>query len=162
GIGVRFGGLVALDGVTLRARGGTITGLIGPNGAGKTTFFNACAGVVPTSAGTVSLGGEELRGAPSARAQRGLGRTFQKIELFDDMTVSENVAMGPECLYAGRRPWRQLAGSAAERRDVEARTHQAMEQCRVEHLGARIAGELSTGQRRLIELARAVACPFTF
>ena len=93
---VQFGGLVAVDGVSLHASAGAITGLIGPNGAGKTTIFNACTGVVPCHRGEMRLGPCDLGNLSTAsRASNGLGRTFQRMELFDSMTVSENVALGP-------------------------------------------------------------------
>ena len=160
---VRFGGLVAVDGVSLTARAGRITGLIGPNGAGKSTTFNACTGIVPVAGGTVRLGDATLDGRrPARRAQLGLGRTFQRIELFDRMTVADNVAMGPEALFAGRRPWRQLIASRREQVDARDRAIGALERCGITYLAGRVAGELSTGQRRLVELARAVASPLSF
>ncbi|MEY2571563.1 MAG: hypothetical protein QOE63_1913 [Acidimicrobiaceae bacterium] len=160
---VRFGGLTAVLDVSLRANGGCVTGLIGPNGAGKTSTFNATTGVVATTTGSVQLGGVRLDGlSPTARAQKGLGRTFQRIELFDTMTVLENVAMGPEMLAAGRRAWRHLFAPRAERADADSRARAAVERCGVTAIAHRSAGELSTGQRRLVELARAMASPFTF
>jgi ABC-type branched-subunit amino acid transport system ATPase component len=160
---VRFGGLVAVDDVSLHAPAGTITGLIGPNGAGKTTTFNACTGLVSASSGSVRLGEESLnhRG-PATRASRGLGRTFQRMELFDSMTVKENVALGPESLFSSRHPWGQLFSPRRETRNIEERARAAMELCGIAELSRRIAGDLSTGQRRLVELARAVASPFRF
>jgi ABC-type branched-subunit amino acid transport system ATPase component len=160
---VRFGGLVAVDDVSLEAAGGAITGLIGPNGAGKTTTFNACTGVVRATAGRVRLGDHALdRLSPAARAERGLGRTFQRMELFDSMTVAENVALGPEALFSGRRPWGQLWGSRSERHEIIRRASEAVDRCGIADLGRRPAGDLSTGQRRLVELARALASSFTF
>jgi ABC-type branched-subunit amino acid transport system ATPase component len=160
---VRFGGLVAAEEVTLTARGGGITGLIGPNGAGKTTTFNATAGAVRVAGGSVRLGDDLLDGlSPAARAQRGLGRTFQRMELFDSMTVAENVTMGPELLSAGRHAWTHLAAPRRERAEARARAEQAMERCGIAELATRAAGELSTGQRRLVELARVMASPFRF
>jgi ABC-type branched-subunit amino acid transport system ATPase component len=160
---VRFGGLVAAEKVSITARGGIITGLIGPNGAGKTTTFNATAGVVPVAEGSVCLGDDVLDGmSPTARAQRGLGRTFQRMELFDSMTVEENVSMGPELLSAGRHAWNHLAAPRKERADARARAELAMERCDIADLAARPAGDLSTGQRRLVELARVMATPFRF
>jgi ABC-type branched-subunit amino acid transport system ATPase component len=160
---VRFGGLVAVNGVTLVAPSNSITGLIGPNGAGKTTTFNACTGAVPVAAGTVRLGNAVLDGlTPAQRAQRGLGRTFQRMELFDGMTVAENVAMGPEAHLAGRRPWSQLMASLRQRRAIRDSAEVAMERCGITGLADRLAGDCSTGQRRLIELARALATPFRF
>jgi ABC-type branched-subunit amino acid transport system ATPase component len=160
---VRFGGLVAVDDVSISAPAGAITGLIGPNGAGKTTIFNACTGVVSASGGRIRLGDDDLGSlSTSARAARGLGRTFQRMELFDSMTVSENVALGPEAFYAGGRPWSQLACSRRQRRDIAERAHDAMARCDLEELSRRRAGDLSTGQRRLVELAQVIATPFRF
>jgi ABC-type branched-subunit amino acid transport system ATPase component len=163
GISVRFGGLVAVSDASLRARRGHVTSLIGPNGAGKTTTFNAATGVVTPTAGEVRLGGERLDGlSPMARAQRGLGRTFQRMELFDSMTVLENIALGPELLAAGRRPWRHLVATRREQAEGRARAAKAVDRCGIGALVDRSADELSTGQRRLVELARAMASPFSF
>ena len=160
---VRFGGLVAVSGVTLNASAGQITGLIGPNGAGKTTTFNACTGVVSTATGQVRLGRTVLDGhGTSKRAARGLGRTFQRMELFDSMTVMENVELGVESFLAAGRPFGQLFCPPGERKKIAALAKAAVEHCGIAHLAGRTAGDLSTGQRRLVELARAIATPFTF
>ncbi|HEV7864036.1 MAG TPA: ABC transporter ATP-binding protein [Acidimicrobiia bacterium] len=160
---VRFGGLVAVDGVSLHAPMGRITALIGPNGAGKTTTFNACTGLVRPTAGTVRLAGEDVTAlAPHARAQRGLGRTFQRIELFDSLTVRENVALGREAVLAGSRPLRQLTRRPGERQTVAAAVDEAFERCGLGPICDRRAGTLSTGQRRLVELARVIAGDFRF
>ena len=160
---VRFGGVVAVDGVSLRAPAGTVTGLIGPNGAGKTTTFNACSGLVRTAAGEVLLGGKRLgRASPAARAQLGLGRTFQRVALFDTMSVGENVALGHESRLAGRRWWNQLGARRSERSQSAAAARDAMTRCGIESLADAMAGELSTGQQRLVELARALAGRFRF
>jgi ABC-type branched-subunit amino acid transport system ATPase component len=160
---VRFGGLVAVDGLSLHAPPGAITGLIGPNGAGKTTTFNACTGFVKAGGGSLKLGEDSLahRG-PSARAQMGLGRTFQRMELWNNMTVQQNVALGPECFYSGQRPWGQVLGARWQRAQIQERTDHAVELCGVKALAHRAVGDLSTGQRRLVELARAMATPFRF
>jgi ABC-type branched-subunit amino acid transport system ATPase component len=163
GVTVTFGGLVAVDNVSLLAPGCRITGLIGPNGAGKTTTFNAATGVVPLSSGSVRLGDTVLDGlSTTARAQRGLGRSFQRMELFDTMTVRENVEMGPELGMAGRRPWTHLASARRERIEVAERATEALVRCGIEHLADAPAADLSTGQRRLVELARALASRFRF
>lgn len=160
---VRFGGLVAVSNVSIQADAGSVTGLIGPNGAGKTTTFNACTGVVSTAGGQVRLGDRRLDGLnTAARAAAGLGRTFQRMELCDSMTVTENVAMGPEAMMSARRLWGQLVAPRSEAREVAQRTQVALETCGVTALGKRRAGDLSTGQRRMVELARAIASPFTF
>jgi ABC-type branched-subunit amino acid transport system ATPase component len=160
---VRFGGLMAVDDVSLRAGAGMITGLIGPNGAGKTTTFNACTGVVAVTRGQIRLGQHELhRLSTPARASLGLGRTFQRMELFDSMTVAENVALGPEAHHSSRRPWSQLACSRSQRRIIGDLAGHAMERCGIERLASTLVGGLPTGQRRLVELARAMATPFRF
>ena len=154
---------MAVDAVSLQAPAGAITGLIGPNGAGKTTIFNACAGVVPISSGHVRLGPHDLgRLSTAARATRGLGRTFQRMELFDSMTVAENVALGPEAHLAAGRPWSQLLCGRRQGREIDERSTHAMACCGIMALARRRAGDLSTGQRRLVELARVMATPFSF
>lgn len=162
-ITVQYGGHVAVDDVTVRAPAGQITGLIGPNGAGKTTFFNACSGVVEPVRGAVSLGDSPLSGLTSAqRAQRGLGRTFQRIELFESMSVLDNIRLGVEARLAGRHAIRLLLSSRAERADIAARADAAVSQCGISALAHLTVQDLSTGQRRLVELARAFATGFSF
>jgi ABC-type branched-subunit amino acid transport system ATPase component len=158
---VRYGGLVAIDDVSLAAPMGRITGLIGPNGAGKTTLFNACSGLVRPAAGTVRLDGRDItRLSLARRPQLGLGRTFQRIELFDSLTVRQNVALGREGVIAGSMPWRQLFGRRSEQRDVTGARDEALVTCGLSHLADRPAGSLSTGDRRLVELARVLAGGF--
>jgi ABC-type branched-subunit amino acid transport system ATPase component len=160
---VRFGGLTAVDNVSLRAEANTITGLIGPNGAGKTTTFNACTGMVHAAEGHIRLGDTNLdHQGTASRAARGLGRTFQRMELFDSMTVAENVAMGPEAVFSSRRPWGQIIATRRESREIGTRAVDAMDRCGIHHLADLTTGDLSTGQRRLVELARAIASPFQF
>jgi ABC-type branched-subunit amino acid transport system ATPase component/ABC-type branched-subunit amino acid transport system permease subunit len=158
---VAFGGLVAVDGAGLEAPTGRITGLIGPNGAGKTTTFNACSGLTKPSRGEVTLDGTSLlRYSPSARARRGLGRTFQHMQLFDSLTVRENIALGHEASHAGTNALRHLASSPRTKRNVEKATAEALALCDLTELQDKLAGSLSTGQRRLVELARCLAGPF--
>jgi ABC-type branched-subunit amino acid transport system ATPase component len=160
---VRFGGVLAVDRLSLHAPAGRITGLIGPNGAGKTTTFNACTGSAPMENGSVRLGRDVLdsRG-PARRATMGLGRTFQRMELWDSMRVEENVALGIECFYAANRPWSHLFGPRTQQRDMAHRAGEAIARCGLEPLRSRTVGDLSTGQRRMVELARAIASPFRF
>jgi ABC-type branched-subunit amino acid transport system ATPase component/branched-subunit amino acid ABC-type transport system permease component len=161
GVEVRFGGLVAVEDATLEAPLGRITGLIGPNGAGKTTTFDACSGLNHPSRGQVMLNGAVIsKLAPDARARLGLGRTFQVMELCDSLTVGENVALGWEASRAGRR-WRtQLASRKGEDAARKRAAAGAMNLCGIADLADRQAGSLSTGQRRLVDLARALAGPF--
>lgn len=161
GVTVRYGGLVAADSVTLTAPLGRITGLIGPNGAGKTTTFSACSGTVPASSGTVHLFGADVTKVPAqARGQRGLGRTFQRMELFDSLTVADNVGLGLEAGLAGSRPWRHLLGSRGDKTRIAARVAESLRRCGISDLAEVTAGELSTGQGRLVELARVLAGNF--
>jgi ABC-type branched-subunit amino acid transport system ATPase component len=158
---VTFGGLVAVDGATLSAPTGRITGLIGPNGAGKTTVFNACSGLNSPAAGSVSLNDASLaRRGPASRARRGLGRTFQQMELFDSLTVWDNVALGHEGGRAGVNPLSHLASTPGTAREIGQVTADALRQCDLLGLADRTVGSLSTGQRRLVELARCLAGDF--
>ena len=160
-LSVRYGGLRAVEGVSLDAPAGRLTGLIGPNGAGKTTTFNALCGLVKPSAGTIRLFGEDVSHlSPPARAQRGLGRTFQRMELFDSLTVEENVALGREANMAASRPLRHVFAPRSERAAVAEAAAEAIELCGLAGLAKRRAGAISTGQRRLVELARAIAGEF--
>ena len=158
GLSVRYGGNLAVDRVSLSAPVGRLTGLIGPNGAGKTTIFNACCGLLRPSAGRVVLFGDDVtRRSPADRARRGLGRTFQRMELFGSMTVAENVAIGREAGLAGSNPFRQLLGTRRDQATVRAVVDDALDVCGITDLAHRPSGALSTGQRRLVELARAYA-----
>jgi ABC-type branched-subunit amino acid transport system ATPase component/branched-subunit amino acid ABC-type transport system permease component len=158
---VKYGGHVAVSDVSLAAPVGRITGLIGPNGAGKTTLFNVASGLVRPAAGTLRLHGADMAGLdPAARARHGLGRTFQKMELFDSQTVRENVSLGREAAQAGRRPWRHLAETSRDRRGRAEATSQAMALAGITDLADRPVAALSTGQRRLAELARCLAGQF--
>ena len=161
GLTVRYGQATAVRDVSLRAPMGSITGLVGPNGAGKTTIFNACCGLLRPSHGRVVLHGRDVtRSSPSARARRGLGRTFQKAQLFDSLTVAENVALGREAALAGANPLRQLAASRPQIRQVGAAVSGALATVGMAHLAGAQAGLLSTGQKRLVELARVLAGGF--
>lgn len=160
---VNFGGVAALDRVSFSAASSAITGLIGPNGAGKTTTFNACSGLVRTIHGTVRLGGIDL--APYSveeRARLGLGRTFQRMELATSLSARVNIAVGVEAALAAARPDRQLRLPVADRAAVAARTDEAIERCDLAKIADVSVGSLSTGQRRLVELARAIAARFRF
>ncbi len=122
-LSVHYGGAAAVLHFDLRARTGLITGLIGPNGAGKTTTFNACCGLLKPTSGRVTLHGEDVSGlGPAARARKGLGRTFQRVELFASLTVRNNIAMGREAIMAGGNPIRQFLARPVTRRSSPARS----------------------------------------
>jgi ABC-type branched-subunit amino acid transport system ATPase component len=158
---VRYGGATAVADLTLSAPLGQITGLIGPNGAGKTTTFNACGGFIRVAEGAVSLLGEPVTTlGPSARARLGLGRTFQRMELCESLSVLDNVAIAREAREAGRNPLRQLLAARAHRHETLAAARSALAMCDIEHLQGRRVADLATGQRRLVELARVVAAGY--
>jgi len=160
-LAVSFGGVKAVNGVSIGAPMKTITGLVGPNGAGKTTTFNACGGMVRPAHGRILLHGTDVsRRGPAARARSGLGRTFQRTQLFDSLTVRQNVAMGREGSYAGRNPARQVLASPAANRAVAAAADEALALTGTTELAEVRAGLLTVGQRRLVELARVLAGHF--
>lgn len=147
---VSFGALRAVDGVDLDIPAGAVVGLIGPNGAGKTTLVDSVTGFLP-AAGYVHLNGRPLAGlAPHQRARAGLGRTWQSLELFADLTVAENMQVAAQT--GRRRRGRQRVADA----DSE-RVEHALETFDVSHLRERTPAQLSQGQRKLVDLARAVA-----
>jgi ABC-type branched-subunit amino acid transport system ATPase component len=158
---VRFGGLLAVDQMSLRVPLGHLTGLIGPNGAGKTTTFNAITGLNKPTSGRIRLFGHDVTGmSPQARSQRGLGRTFQRMELFDSLTVRENVSLGKEAGLAGSNPLRHLRGARTDARRIRQATADALSMVGIEQLADTRPADLSTGQRRLVELARVIAGEF--
>ncbi len=116
-LSVQFGGVRAVDNVSLDAPMARITGLVGPNGAGKTTTFNACSGLLKPTAGKVLLHDRDVTGmGPAGRSRFGLGRTFQKAELFNSLSVRENVVLGREAAMAGANPITQLVGETSRSR----------------------------------------------
>jgi ABC-type branched-subunit amino acid transport system ATPase component/branched-subunit amino acid ABC-type transport system permease component len=155
---VRFGGLVAVAGLNFAAPLGRITGLIGPNGAGKTTTFDACTGLNTRTGGTVSFRDQDVTGRPAAaRARLGIGRTFQRMALCEGLTVGENIALAPECRSAGRNPLAQILGGRAASSSTSKAARDAARILGIEALEHAQAGSLSTGHRRLVELARCIA-----
>jgi branched-chain amino acid transport system ATP-binding protein len=153
GVSVRFGGVAALNDVSLEARAGEVTGLIGPNGAGKTTLFNVVSGLQRPDRGIVRIGGGDVtRLGPHRRARQGLARTFQRLELFGTLSAADNVRVGLEA--------RRHGGTGSE--DRGATPHNATATALLERVGVSgVASEpvnaLSTGTARLVELARALS-----
>jgi len=153
GLSVRFGGVHAVEDVDLAVDDGQLVGLIGPNGAGKTTFIDAITGFVRYS-GRVELDGRDLTGLPPhARAQRGLARTWQSTELFDDLTVRENIEVGAE-----RPSFLALAAELAGRRSPAGEApDEALELLDLHGIADAMPAELTQGQRKLVGVARAIA-----
>jgi ABC-type branched-subunit amino acid transport system ATPase component len=140
-----YGGVQALKGVTLRVEPNSVMGLIGPNGSGKTTLLNCLSGITRVTSGSVLLDARPIESRPvHAIAQRGVARTFQSIRLFDRLTVLENVAAS-------------VAASARVRlREARARASALLAELGIEHLADTYADRLSYGDRRRVEVARAL------
>ena len=152
-----FGGFHAVDWASLEIREGSITGLVGPNGAGKTTLFNVIAGVLPPTSGQVTMAGEEITGmSPHELFHKGLLRTFQIAHEFSSMTVRENLMMVPGG-QSGETLWNTWFGRkriADEERALQAKADEVLEFLTVDHLRDEKAGNLSGGQKKLLELGR--------
>ncbi len=158
---VRYGGVVAVDDASLRAPCGAITGLIGPNGAGKTTTFNACSGLLKPTSGSIRLHDHDVtRASPAVRARRGLGRTFLRVHLFVSIDVRTNFELARECAVDGGNPARQIVPRRRDARLVRDATLEAIELTGIGAFVDSPVSSLSTGQRRLVELARALTGPF--
>ena len=151
---VRYGGVVANDSITLSAPPGSITGLIGPNGAGKTTLLDAVTGFAGSS-GEVALNGVSLHGlTPHRRARRGLARTWQSVELFDELTVRENVQVAATTLTVSSM---LLDLAWPRRRRTSADPGDALALLGLEALAEDRPSSLSLGQQKLVGVARALA-----
>ena len=154
-----FGGLRVLDSLTLQVGEGLIFGLIGPNGAGKTTLFNIISGLSRPTAGRVIFNGTDITHfAPPSIAALGMGRTFQNIRIFKELSLLENVLAGMHCLYT-YSPVAMLLNLPIQRREEKAMREKAMEILELFHLAdkaQRQAESLSYGEQRKLELARAL------
>ncbi|MGH9212059.1 MAG: ABC transporter ATP-binding protein [Acidimicrobiales bacterium] len=155
-VSVRFGGVQALQSVDVDVAAGEVTGLIGPNGAGKTTLFDVVCGLQPTGHGRVLLDGTDItRLKAHARARLGVARTFQRLELFDSMSVRDNIRVAAEV----HRSYSRRRGAAPE---VDAGTPGARADAVLDRVGLRAvaderADSLPTGLARLVEVGRALA-----
>ena len=152
-----FGGFHAVDGASLEIAKGSITGLIGPNGAGKTTLFNVIAGVLPPTSGRVLMQGEDITGLPPHELfHKGLLRTFQIAHEFHSMSCRENLMMVPGD-QAGERLWDTWFGRkriAEQERALRAKADEVLEFLTISHLADHKAGQVSGGQKKLLELGR--------
>jgi branched-chain amino acid transport system ATP-binding protein len=154
-----FGGVSAMNGVSLNFEPGSLTAIIGPNGAGKTTLFNCICGLYRADAGTIRFQGAPLPGRPDAVARRGIARTFQNLELFRLSTVLDNVLLGRHlhirtpfvAAALGLPRWKR--DEVAHRRRVE----EILDFLDLQSTRYRRVGDLPMGQQRLVEMARALA-----
>jgi branched-chain amino acid transport system ATP-binding protein len=152
-----FSGIVALDHVSLRVEEGERVGLIGPNGAGKTTFFNCLLGVLPMDRGRVLLGGDDVSDLPvHARARRGMGRTFQRIELFAESSVREHLLIAERLRRGTGRLWKDLLGRGRPTSDEIAACDEVLALLGLGDLADEPIEQLSLGQGRLVEVGRAL------
>ena len=154
---MHFGGIRAVDGTSLEIATGSITGLIGPNGAGKTTLFNVIAGHYTPTSGKVYLDGEDITGlTPHELFGKGLLRTFQIAHEFSTLTVRENLMMVPGA-QAGETLWNTwFKGKAVRAQEAEVRrkADEVIEFLEISHVADELAGNLSGGQKKLLELGR--------
>ncbi len=157
----RFGGVRAVNDVSLRVMPGEIVSLIGPNGAGKTTTFNLISGVLPPSEGRIVFQGRDTAGLPSARfAALGIGRTFQNLALFRHGTVVENILTGRHIHFRHTALEAIAFWGRPRREEVEARekVERIIEFLEIEELRDKTVSQLAYGQQKRVELGRALAC----
>ncbi|HVC55925.1 MAG TPA: ATP-binding cassette domain-containing protein [Stellaceae bacterium] len=145
GIGRRFGGLVALHGVSFSVQPGEVLGVIGPNGAGKSTLFEIISGNLAPSAGSIRYFGEDCTRTPMhLRRRAGLCRTFQKVRLFESMTVRENIALAVRQTIPADRDWRAEVALVLERLRLQAQAE-------------RLPSQITLADRKKVEIGRAIA-----
>jgi branched-chain amino acid transport system ATP-binding protein len=151
----RYGGIVAVDHVTMRLEAGEVRAVIGPNGAGKTSLFHLITGVVKATEGSVRFDDENVSALPAHdRCQRGMSRTFQLTSLFPEMSARENTQLAAQATNAKR--WMPFGGGAVFR-DAAKHGDTALERLGLTHIADRRAGFLSHGDQRLLEVAMALA-----
>ena len=159
-IGRRFAGLVALNNVTFQVQPRRIQSVIGPNGAGKTTLFNVISGLIRSESGRIALDGKEISGLrPFQIAEAGIARTFQTPGLFLEMSAIENVMVGRHCrTHSGFAACcLRWPGQYREERDIRKSSLEWLNYVGLAHLAHMPTGSLAFGQRRMVELARALA-----
>jgi len=152
-----FGGFRAVDGASLTIEQGSITGLIGPNGAGKSTLFNVIAGVLKPTSGQVTMAGEDITGLPPHELfHKGLLRTFQLAHEFSSMTVRENLMMVPggQCGETLVNTWFRRGRIREEERALRKKADEVLDFLTISHVADEKAGNLSGGQKKLLELGR--------
>lgn len=155
---VWFGGIKAVDGVSLTVRRGSIYSLVGPNGSGKTTLINAISRVTHVTDGAIRFDGHDITNAKSFKVGRlGLARTFQGIRLVQTLTVLENVMLGVDYRLWRRDGSRRPAWSRSAQKEIEERAYAALERVGIGAFAKRFPGELSYGSQRRVEIGRGMA-----
>ncbi len=160
---IRFGGLVAVDRVTLNVEPGSIFSIIGPNGAGKTTIFNCVSGLYKPDSGKIYFKGEDITGLKPYRiAQKGIARTFQNIELFSRMTTMENLMLGRHIhmktgVWSGSTFFRRGSKAAQEEIEHRERVERIIDLLDLQSARNQFVGSLPFGTQKLVELGRALA-----
>ncbi len=155
----RFGGFTAIRDCSLKVPRGSITGLIGPNGAGKTTLFNIIAGALTPSSGQVKLNGQDVTGLrPYELHRHGLVRTFQIPQEFSTLTVLENLMMVPEGQIGAKlwAAWLRWGALCRQEGELRAEAEQVLDFLSLSHVATERAGNLSGGQKKLLELGRVI------
>ena len=156
-VGKRFGGISALSEVSLSVEGGEAVGLVGPNGAGKTTLFNCLLGLLRPDAGRITFDGRDLLGMPvHRRARLGIGRTFQRMELFAEMTVREHLLVAGRARRGDGRLWKDLLNQGAPRPGEEDEVDELLDRIGLRPVANRATESLTLGYGRLVELGRAL------
>jgi branched-chain amino acid transport system ATP-binding protein len=157
GCSKRFAGITALHDVDIDVEAGERVGLIGPNGAGKTTLFNCMLGIIPSDAGRITFGGDDISNLPvHERARRGIGRTFQRIELFPDSTVRDHLVIADRVTRGERGLWTDLRRRGGARPDEIRRSDEVLALLDLAELAEAPIERLSLGQGRLVEVGRAL------
>ena len=158
GVCKSFGGIQAVHSISFSVGPGESVGLVGPNGAGKTTLFNCVCGQLRPEAGDITLDGMALSGLPTyKRARLGIGRTYQKVEVFTDMSVRDHLMVAERSRRGEGRLWRDLLNMSKPTKDEEDRVEATLELVGITRLGNTSVNALGLGNCRLVELARALA-----
>jgi branched-chain amino acid transport system ATP-binding protein len=153
-----FGGVTAVHEVSFEIHAGESVGLVGPNGAGKTTLFNCVCGQLRNDRGEISFDGQSLEGVPTfKRARLGIGRTYQKVEVFTDMTVRDHLLVAERARGGAGRLWKDLLNMSAPTKEEMDRVDSTMELVGISGLADSSVNALGLGHCRLVELARALA-----
>ncbi len=159
GVSKAFGGVAAVDKVDLRVERGELLGLVGPNGAGKTTLFNCICGQLRQDSGTVTFDGVVLDGLPTyKRARLGIGRTYQRIEVYPELTVHEHLMVAERARRGDGRLWKDLCNRSASRPEELRHVDEVLELIGLREVQDTPVSALGLGLCRLVELARAVVC----